>query len=917
MDKTDKLYALAEKLTSELTLDEKLDLLTTHHHAVERLGMKEFYIGQEVARGFVGRSDEHYSTVFPQPIGLAGTFDRELMSELGDIAGTECRAFYNKTGTGGCCVWGPTVDMERDPRWGRTEEAYGEDVFLAGEMTAAYTSAMAADNGTYLRTVPTLKHFCANNNEKTRINCNAVLPQRLKYEYYYAAFMNAIRFGGARSVMTAYNEINGLPAMLNPDLRTILKEQWGMWFTVTDGGDFGQTVTAHEYGDSHAQVLAQALKAGCDTMTDVDTLVRKAAEKALAEGLLTEADIDESVRNTLYARAKLGHFTDDCPFDSITYDDVDTEQSQAVNLRAALEQVTLLKNDGMLPLRDISGKIAVCGPLADENLMDWYTGISRREVSVKDGMAVEFPQCGIVHDSLWDIVAVKAENGKYLSAKEDCTLAADADIPGDAELFELQDWGEGWLDLFSVKYKRYVRNTDGRLLLHNRKIYDWFTHETFNIYRHDGTGKSVIEEYLGHQRLTLTDGGLCFTHGRTVRAECLFTIETVSRGEDRSREIAGKCGTVVYCTGNYPVQVAKECFDRRTLALNIQPGMALTLHEANPRTVMTVISSYPYSINAENSELPAIVWTSHAGPHLGTAVARTLSGANAPAGRLAMTWYKSELDLPDITDYDIESAGTTYMYFRGEPLYPFGYGLSYADFRYSGLHVERTSDGAEATIEVENISGTDSAEVVQLYFTVKDSAVSRPLKKLCGFERVMLKAGEKATVRIAIPEHIWQIYDVRRGVMMTEEGEYTFLAGRSSADIRAEATLAVNGDKLGVRSTSFGADSFDSAHGLTVNYSRALMRHFITCRGWGAGAVYGGVDFTGKTRLILNVSAALNSGELNVEMCGKKACISIGPSDGFEDFRQYTAEIPSNVSGIGELAVSLQDHMSLLDITVE
>ncbi|MBO5019971.1 MAG: glycoside hydrolase family 3 protein, partial [Clostridia bacterium] len=194
-------YERAKELIGKLTLEEKLMLLTTHHNAVERLSVPEFYIGTEVARGYVGRSKDKISTVLPQPEGLAATFDRELMQTLGEIAGNEARAYYNEEKRGGLCLWGPTVDMVRDPRWGRTEEAYGEDVFLAGELTAKYTKGMAGDNGTFYKTIPTLKHFCANNNEEGRGNCNAYLPLRLKYEYYYAAFENAIRYGGARSIM--------------------------------------------------------------------------------------------------------------------------------------------------------------------------------------------------------------------------------------------------------------------------------------------------------------------------------------------------------------------------------------------------------------------------------------------------------------------------------------------------------------------------------------------------------------------------------------------------------------------------------------------------------------------------------------------------------------------------------------------
>lgn len=234
MDHKDKFTERAEKLVSEMTEDEKLGLLSTHHNAIERLGLGEFFIGTEVARGYVGREKERISTVFPQPVGLASTFDRELLERLGEIAGREARAYYNRDKRGGLCLWGPTVDMVRDPRWGRTEEAYGEDVMLAGTLSASYTKGMAGEQDGYCMTVPTLKHFCANNNEEDRGSCNAQIPLNLKYEYYYAAFELPIRFGGARSLMAAYNEINGLPAIMNPELNSLLKKEWGLWFVVSD-----------------------------------------------------------------------------------------------------------------------------------------------------------------------------------------------------------------------------------------------------------------------------------------------------------------------------------------------------------------------------------------------------------------------------------------------------------------------------------------------------------------------------------------------------------------------------------------------------------------------------------------------------------------------------------------------------------
>ncbi len=901
------------KMVSALTLDEKLKLLTTHHNAVERLGISEFYIGSEVARGYVGRSEDVVSTVFPQPVGLASTFDKGLMHKLGEIAAEEARAYYNKDKKGGLALWGPTVDMVRDPRWGRCEEAYGEDVCLAGEMTAAYTLGMAGDDDTYMKTIPTLKHFCANNNEADRGTSNSYLPLRLKHEYYYAAFMNAVKYGGARSLMAAYNDINGIPAICNPELKTVVKDKWGLWFVVSDGGDFVQTVLHHKFCSEHSEAFALSLKAGCDTMTDEEAAVQAAARKALADGLITEKDIDNSLFNTLYARHCLGHFDENCPYNSISMDSVDNDNFKRINRRAAMEQVVLLKNNGMLPIKNKPSKIAAVGALADENLMDWYTGYSSGDIPVKQGLADEFKDSEIVYDSLWDYVSIKAANGKYLSAKENGDVVADADSVTEAELFELQDWGEGWKNLFSVKYKRYVRFSDGSLKLHNRRIYDWFTRETFFIKEY--SGKYLIEEYLHTERLSCgEDGSIASVKTKAVKDGNLFEIEVRESGRSRAEKIAAECDLVVYCTGNYPVQSAKECYDRTTLEMNVQKGMAEYLYEKNGNTVMVIVSSYPYAVNSENEKLPAIIYTSHAGAYLGTAVAETLSGKNNPAARLPLTWYKSAEDLPDIMNYDIETAGTTYMYFGGTPLYHFGYGLSYSEFAYSGLSLKQSSDGIIVSVNVKNTSDTDGDEVVQIYFTVKNSAVTRPKKKLCGFERVHLKAGEENSVEIAIPRHILQIYDVRSGEMLTERGTYTFYAAKSSADIQLEGEIEIDGGSLSGRNGKFSADSFDSAEGVIIAYSGKLGKHSIKSTGWSASASYGGVDLNGKTTLEIWAQSMIKKEKITLDAGDKKIQLEVNVNDSMDDFTMYTADITGATGN--EVAVSFPENVSILDIGV-
>ena len=914
LNKNDRFYKRAQELVSRLTDEEKLGLLTTHHEAVERLGLGEFYIGTEVARGYVGREREKISTVFPQPVGLASTFDRELMFMLGEIAGNEARAYYNSGDKGGLALWGPTVDMVRNPLWGRTEEAYGEDVCLAGELTAAYTLGMAGENDEgYVKTIPTLKHFCANNNEEHRGDCSAFLTPRQKHEYYYAAFENAIRFGGAKSIMAAYNELNGVPAIMNTDIRDILKDEWGLWFVVSDGGDFSQNVISHKYTLTHSEAYKLCLEAGSDTMTDEDSTVKAAAKNALSKGLITWADIDESITNTLYARIRLVQL-DKTGFDKIDKSIIDNEQARKINLRAACEQVTLLKNNGILPIREKSARLAVVGPLADDCLMDWYTGYSSYEHTILDGVREEFSG-EVLYDSLWDIIAVKAPNGKYLCAYEDGSIRADADTPEGGALFELQDWGENWKNLFSCKNKRYVRLfDDGSLRLHNRRIYDWFTRETFNLF--DYCGDTVIEEFLHHRRIYADkNGNLGVMAQRGVSDDMRFKIELVSRGEDRAAELARAADTVIYCVGNYPVQTAKECYDRKTLMLNIQQGMTQALCRANERTVLTIVSSYPYSIVEESAAAAAVLYTSHAGAELGRAVAFTLSGKNNPAGRTPLTWYKSELDLPDIMDYDIESSGATYMYFRGEPLYPFGHGLSYSQFEYSGLKIAQSESGLSAELTVTNLSDIPGDEVIELYYTVSESAVSRPVKKLCAFERVHFEAKQSRKIKLDISLDMLKIFDVKQGRMLLESGSYTFMAGASSEDIRAKCEITIKGESVCDRKDEFMANMFDSISDARLFYSKKNKQEYVRATGWEGAVGYKGVRLSGTKAVRLIASSITGERTLKLKAGNSEYECTVPPCDSFDDFKEIVFTL-ENAEG-GSIEISLPEFTAVYKIMID
>lgn len=888
-------------LLSRLTLDEKLGLLSTHQLPVERLGIGEWYIGQEIARGLVMREEENPTTVFPQPLGMAASFDRGMMEEIGTVAARESRAYYNEKKNGGLMVWGPTVDLCRDPRWGRTEECYGEDPFLTGEMSIAYTKGLRGD-GPVSATIPTLKHFCANSHEEGRATDNANLDPRLKHEYYYAAFRAPIMRGGAGSIMTAYNEICHAPAVMNHDLKNVLKKQWGLGFVVTDGGDFSQNVTAHGTFSSHAEALRACLYAGADCMTDGDALVREAAENALARGLISEADIDLAVGNILKSRVELGHFDPATPYDTLTRQDVNTPEDRALNLRAARENMILLENDGLLPLsKDSCGRIGLFGPNHDCNLLDWYTGTSSYQISVKEGLLRA--GCDLVCDTGWDIVQIQAPDGSFLVIGENGTLRAGGSAEEGAQLYLCRhDGADRWVNLQDVRTGRIVHIENDVPALGNTTVYGWFTSETLHLDTHSLTGAEVISDYLhGKQLCQDGDGRLFFRKKARPDSSVMFRIRTVSQGCERLMELAKECGTVIYCGGNDPEQVARECYDRRTIDLPPVQQEALTqLADGCGRLVLMLVSGYPYALHFSGKRPGAILHTTHAGPELGTAAAQTLFGENNPAGRCPVTWYACDEDLADLRDYNIMKNKMTYLWFDGTPLYPFGHGLSYSRFEYAGLKTEVTKAGIAVEMTVTNVSRTDGDEVVQLYISPVDSPLPRPRIRLCGFERLSIPAGETVRYTGLIPFRELEIYDVERRALCCLAGTYRILAGASSEDIRLESTVQVPGVELMPRSflKPVPAEMYDGEENTEIFTDPLTGETHVRGLAWSNMLFYRDADLTGCRELILRAAAPAGPVSVSVELNGKPVGeVTVPPGDGYTDFRICT--LP--VSGRGDL----------------
>ena len=876
-------------LLSRLTIKEKAGLMSNHMAAVPRLDIGEWHVGAEVARGYVSRNPEEPTTVFPQPIGLSGTFDTELMEKAGLTAGKEARVLNKRHPSGHLMLWGPTVDLCRNPLWGRNEEGYGEDPFLTGEMSAAYTKGLADRQGEYMQSIPTLKHFCANNTENERGTASSDIEPRTLNEYYYAAFERPITCGGAYSVMAAYNELSGVPAVINPDIQKVLKDKWGLGFVVTDGGDFSQNVTFHGYSTSHAETIALAIKNGTDVMTDCEDVVQAAVLEAVKSGLVSEKDIDKALYNTMLARFRLGEFDEKHPFSDIDESVLDCDEHKKLNHRAALEQAVLLKNNGILPL-DTNKSVAVIGLNGNCNLMDWYTGYSSYNTTILDGISGKF--AGAMYDNGCDRVVIKSElTGKYLGVSDDDTVSAIYEKDDPRALFEKAEYGHDETTYRSLYNNRYI--TENTCKCDSESTYRWYSQEIMKPQKHGD--KVLYRTYFGKALGVDEKGKLTLVKQFGLSDDKMFSEEIVSDGIRRAAELAEKADYAIVCIGNDPMIVAREMYDRKTLSLPAHDSaLAKAVYSTNNKCVMAVVSSYPFSICEEQEYMPAIIYTTHAGPELGNAFAKVISGEYSPAGRLAQTWYKSEYELAPIESYDIIENDMTYLYYKGKPLYPFGYGLSYARFEYSDLEVTEYDDSINISFDVRNVSDIDGDEVVQVYFRAEDPSVKRPLKQLTAFARVHIGCGQTQHIEFDISKSELRFYDVSRERFTIEQGRYTFMAGASSDDIRLTKTIEVSGEKIPPRELckSILAKNYDGKYNTKMKYSKKLEQHYML----GGGLVYSNCVLGDADSIEIVCGSRVNTGKITVRYGRKTLCeAEVKPTVDVTEFDTVTAQFDKDV----------------------
>jgi beta-glucosidase len=848
--------ARARDLVSRMTVEEKISQMTNRAAAIPRLGVPEYEWWNECLHG-VARAG--VATVFPQAIGLAATFDVPLVHRMAEVIADEARAkhhqFVRQGLRGryqGLTFWSPNINIFRDPRWGRGQETYGEDPFLTGRLGVAFVRGLQGDDPRYYKVVATAKHYAVHSGpEPDRHHFDARPTERDLWETYLPAFRDLVQGGKAASVMSAYNRVNGDSATASQRLLTdILRKQWGFsGYVVSDCGAVDDIFMRHRIVATAEEASALAVTRGCDLECGSSF---RSLGKALERGLLREEDLDVAVRRLMLARLQLGMFDppERVEYAQIPYSVNDAPEHDRLARRVAQESIVLLKNDGILPLGKALRTIAVVGPNADDvvTLLGNYNGTPSHPVTVLAGIrGAVSPGTRVVYERGCDLVegrqdpraasaidaahlrpapgsAERGLRGAYVRGRDlegepvltrvdpKVDFRWDRGAPTDepvargeipaARALEGDDFSVRWTGVLSPpvsgEYELVVTANDGaRLFLDGQKVLEEWTETgvtraaSARVRLEAGREHAVKLEYFEHQR----------------DAEVRLGWRPPSAGTPFDAAVsAARDADVVVFVGGLTAEVEGEEMrvsypgfaggDRTDIEVpGVQQRMLEALHATGKPVVLVLTTGSALAVRWAREKLPAIVLAWYPGQQGGNAVADVLFGDANPAGRLPVTFYASVDLLPPFADYAME--GRTYRYFRGEPLYPFGHGLSYTRFEYSGLNLSRARLGAgdplEVSLDVKNVGGRDGDEVVQIYARDVESKPGGAIRQLRGFERVRLPAGEGTRVRFRlVPERDLAHYDETRKALAVEPGEFEIEAGASSRDIRLRARVRVD-----------------------------------------------------------------------------------------------------------------------------
>ena len=639
-------------LIQQMTLAEKASQLVSESDSIPRLNLPAYNYWNECLHG-VARAGE--VTVFPQAINLASTWDTVLVKRVASAISTEARLKYLEIGKG-LTYWSPTINMARDPRWGRNEETYGEDPYLTSLLGVAFVKGLQGDHPAYLKTVATIKHFVANNEENNRFSSSSQIPTKQLYEYYFPAYEACVKEADVQSVMTAYNAFNGVPPSGSRWLLgEVLRKEWGFdGFVVSDCGAIGVMNWQHRVVNSLEEAAALGVNSGCDL--ERGTTYKVKLVQAVKQGLISEATIDQALTRVLTARFKLGEFD---PMELVPYNHYDKKllagkKFAELAYEAAVKSVVLLKNENLLPLsKEKTKSVAVVGPFADHNYLGGYSGQPPYSITLLKG----------VKDLMGKRGKVNYLNG--IGASRDSIVAA-------------------------------VKGVD---------------------------------------------------------------VVLVALGSDE--------------------KMARENHDMTSIYLpEEQEKLLKAIYQVNPRIVLVFHSGNPLTSEWADVHIPAIMQAWYPGQEAGRALADLLFGNENPSGKLPMTIYRAEDQLPDILDFDMWK-GRTYRYMKEDPLYGFGHGLSYTSFGFDGIQGNDTLKSGttlQCSVELSNTGKWTGEEVVQVYVSRENTPVyTYPLKKLVAFKKVKLAPGEKKRVEFNIPPRELSVWENGNWRMLT--GKYTLFIG--------------------------------------------------------------------------------------------------------------------------------------------
>jgi beta-glucosidase len=671
-----------QDLLSRLTLEEKVGMMNHPAQGVPRLGIPDYNFWSEALHGVAANGR---ATVFPQAIGMAATWDRDLIHQVASAISDEGRAKYHaalrRNGSTdqfqGLTFWSPNVNIFRDPRWGRGQETWGEDPFFTGEMAAEFVKGLQGDHPKYLKAAACAKHYAVHSGpEKDRHTFNAVVSKHDLYDTYLPAFKKLVTEAKVEAVMGAYNRTLGEPCCGSKLLlEDILRGEWGFeGHVVSDCGALSDFHLNHKVTQDAAETVALALKRGCDIGCDQ---VYDEIPEAIARGLITEADVDQALARTLGTRFKLGMFDPDenVPFASIGMEVVACEAHRQLAYRAAAESVVLLKNkNNLLPIKPSTKKIFVTGPTAAslEALLGNYSGLNDRMITLLEGLTRRVPEgMGV---------------GYHLGAL--------------------------------LKHPRETKETWAPLVAQSADV-------------------SIV----------------CVGLTPDLEGEEGAALLTPINGDREGISLPAN-----------QVSYIKE----------------LAIHSA--KIVLVVTGGSPIALGEVEEMVDAILFVWYPGMEGGRAVADVLFGDVAPAGKLPLTFPKSLDQLPPFEDYSM--TGRTYRYMTEEPLYPFGFGLSYTTFAYRDLQMTPPSaSGFEAAVTVENTGAVAADEVVQFYLSTLDSQLPAPISQLIGFQRVHLEPGQSQTVKMLVKPEMLMLFD-ENGRQVFRPSKFRLMAGGCSPGTR-------------------------------------------------------------------------------------------------------------------------------------